>query len=674
MIAASVGCRPLVQIGAGLDICGRLKLNLTRCVECVRVGGLSVAWSRSLQLPRDYQARAGRWRTGTGVESKTRTFPKDITAAQILSPLSSSSCRLFEAVACPSSFVDSFPLWSGGVAISRTWSNLHLKSKHPWQAQSTTGISYFVNKSEEDEAMETVEVPSRSFQIVVAVSRNLGLGVNGDLPWNLPSDLKYFSKLTTETRSSSKRNAVVMGRKSWDALSKKYRPLKRRLNVVLSRNLKQVDDDSGSTLVCESVHSALTLLATPQYASEIETVFIIGGGQILSETMSASLCDAIHLTEVDAEIECDAFSPPVDRSTFTPWYASTPIVENNLRYSFVTYVRRGGSLTNGNVQQNVNVATKGANQENGVASKAEDRMKDLVSILPPLVVHRHEEYQYLDLITDILQNGTVKGDRTGTGTISKFGCQMRFNLRKSFPLLTTKRVHWRGVVEELLWLISGSTSAKVLQNKDVHIWDGNSTKEYLSSIGLTEREEGDLGPVYGFQWRHFGAKYTDMHADYTGQGFDQLEDVIHKIRTNPNDRRILLSAWNPADLQLMALPPCHMFAQFYVANGELSCQMYQRSCDMGLGVPYNIASYSLLTYMIAHVCDLVPGDFVHVLGDAHVYTNHLEPLKQQLKNAPKPFPVLKIKSSKRDIDSFTADDFELVDYKPNGRIFMKMAI
>ncbi|KAF2583847.1 hypothetical protein F2Q70_00033956 [Brassica cretica] len=194
---------------------------------------------------------------------------------------------------------------------------------------------------------------------------------------------------------------------------------------------------------------------------------------------------------------------------------------------------------------------------------------------------------------------------------------MTFNLRRSFPLLTTKRVFWRGVVEELLWFISGSTNAKLLQEKGIHIWDGNASREYLDGIGLTEREEGDLGPVYGFQWRHFGAKYTDMHADYTGQGFDQLLDVINKIKNNPDDRRIIMSAWNPSDLKAMALPPCHMFAQFYVANGELSCQMYQRSADMGLGVPFNIASYSLLTCILAHVCDLVPGDFIHVIGDAH---------------------------------------------------------
>lgn len=251
---------------------------------------------------------------------------------------------------------------------------------------------------------------------------------------------------------------------------------------------------------------------------------------------------------------------------------------------------------------------------------------------------------------------------------------MRFNLRNSFPLLTTKRVFWRGVVEELLWLISGSTNAKVLQEKDIHIWDGNASRDYLDSIGLTDREEGDLGPVYGFQWRHFGAKYTNMHADYSGQGFDQLADVIKKIKLNPQDRRIILSAWNPADLQLMALPPCHMFAQFYVANGELSCQMYQRSCDMGLGVPFNIASYSLLTCILAHICDLKPGDFVHVLGDAHVYKNHVEPLEQQLKNIPKPFPVLKINTTNKDIDALMASDFELVGYESHKKIFMKMSV
>lgn len=215
--------------------------------------------------------------------------------------------------------------------------------------------------------------------------------------------------------------------------------------------------------------------------------------------------------------------------------------------------------------------------------------------------------------------------------MSVFGGQMRFNLRENiFPLLTTKKVFFRSIAEELLWFIQGSTDAKVLQAKNVHIWDGNSTREFLDKQGLTHREEGDLGPVYGFQWRHFGAEYKTCHDNYTGQGVDQLQDVIDRIQKNPSDRRIIMCAWNPVDIPRMALPPCHCLVQFYVANGELSCQLYQRSADMGLGVPFNIASYALLTHMIAHITGLKTGDFVHTLGDAHVYLNHIGPLQEQV--------------------------------------------
>jgi len=291
------------------------------------------------------------------------------------------------------------------------------------------------------------------------------------------------------------------------------------------------------------------------------------------------------------------------------------------------------------------------------------------------VQQTHEEYQYLRLIQDIIQSGNKKEDRTGVGTISKFGAQMRFSLRDNvFPLLTTKRVFWRGVAEELLWFIRGDTNGKNLAEKNVKIWDANGTREFLDGRGLTEREEGDLGPVYGFQWRHFGAEYKDMHTDYTGQGVDQLKECIDKIKTNPNDRRIIMTAWNPAALHLMALPPCHMFCQFYVANGELSCLMYQRSCDMGLGVPFNIASYALLTRMMAHVCGLKAGEFIHTLGDAHVYTNHVEPLQEQLKREPKPFPTLEFTRQVTDIEDFVFEDFKLVGYSPHGPIKMEMAV
>merc|ERR550517_1732446 len=237
-----------------------------------------------------------------------------------------------------------------------------------------------------------------------------------------------------------------------------------------------------------------------------------------------------------------------------------------------------------------------------------------------------------------------------------------------------KKVFYRGIAEELFWFIRGSTSAKELQEKNVRIWDGNSSRAFLDSVGLNHREEGDLGPVYGFQWRQFGAEYVDMHADYSGKGVDQLANVIHLIRTRPDDRRILLCAWNPADLNKMALPPCHCLVQFYCANGELSCQLYQRSADMGLGVPFNIASYALLTIMLAHVTGLKPGDFVHTLGEAHVYSNHVEALRQQLEREPRPFPTISIKRKVENIEEFKFEDFEVTGYDPHPKIAMDMAV
>lgn len=497
----------------------------------------------------------------------------------------------------------------------------------------------------------------KTYQIVVAATRSMGIGKDGKLPWRLPSDLKFFKEITMTTSVPGNRNAVVMGRKTWESIPLKHRPLPGRLNVVLTRSENSSIATGENVVTCGSFVSALELLAKSPYTLSIEKVFVIGGGQIFGDALNAPECDAIHITEIEENIECDTFMPPIDSEQFQPWYTSFPLVEDNIRHSFATYVRVRTSV-----------------EESNNSSDSKKFEIENFSFLPKMIFERHEEYMYLRMVQDIITSGTKRDDRTGTGTVSKFGCQMRFNLRKSFPLLTTKRVFWRGVVEELLWFISGSTNAKVLQEKGIHIWDGNASRDYLNSIGLADREEGDLGPVYGFQWRHFGASYTDMHADYTGQGFDQLLDVINKIKNNPDDRRIILSAWNPSDLKLMALPPCHMFAQFYVANGELSCQMYQRSADMGLGVPFNTASYSLLTCMLAHVCDLVPGDFVHVIGDAHVYQNHITPLLEQLQKHPKPFPVLKINPLRKDMDSFVVSDFNLLGYKPHQKIEMKMAV
>lgn len=308
------------------------------------------------------------------------------------------------------------------------------------------------------------------------------------------------------------------------------------------------------------------------------------------------------------------------------------------------------------------------------------------------------EQAYLDLCKRIIEEGEHRPDRTGTGTVSLFAPpQLRFDLSNdTFPLLTTKRVFSKGIMHELLWFVEGCTDAKKLSEKGVKIWEGNGSREFLDKMGLTDRREGDLGPVYGFQWRHFGAEYTTCDADYAGQGFDQLQDVIKKLRTNPYDRRIILSAWNPPDFAKMALPPCHMFCQFYVsfpkaspdagsskltkteARPKLSCLLYQRSCDMGLGVPFNIASYALLTKMIAHVVDMDCGELIHTMGDAHVYMDHIEALKKQMERTPTDFPKLVIKEDRAgeisNIDDFKFEDFEIVGYNPQSTIKMAMSV
>jgi thymidylate synthase len=277
---------------------------------------------------------------------------------------------------------------------------------------------------------------------------------------------------------------------------------------------------------------------------------------------------------------------------------------------------------------------------------------------------------YLDLLRRILDEGRDRDDRTGTGTRSVFGHQMRFDLREGFPLLTTKKLHVKSIFHELLWFLRGETHVASLQAAGVRIWDEWATPEQTARFG---RSAGDLGPVYGHQWRNFGATRLP-DGTYASDGVDQIARLLQQIRDNPGSRRLLVTGWNPREADLVALPPCHTLFQLYVQDGELSCQLYQRSGDVFLGVPFNIASYALLTRMIAHVTDLRPGDFVHTLGDAHLYRNHMDQARLQLERAPRPLPRLNLRPGARDLFAFQIEDITLEGYDPHPHIKAEVSI
>jgi dihydrofolate reductase / thymidylate synthase len=450
------------------------------------------------------------------------------------------------------------------------------------------------------------------FSIVLAKTLKNGIGFHNELPWKLSGDLKRFKELTLHS-------TVIMGWNTFQSLP--YKPLKQRQNIILSKSHNQSEVEKYvDTFVVNNFKAALQL-------AKNDKIFVIGGSRVFNLALNHPSCTKIFVTNVLNDIACDVFINPIPETKYEIVCQNEVQKENDIYFQYIEYHRR------------------------------------------------HEEYQYLDLVSQLLESGNDKMDRTGTGTLSNFGNIMRYSLRNhTIPLFTTKTVFWRGVVEELLWFISSSTDAKVLSNKRVKIWDGNGSRETLDKLGFTNREVGDLGPIYGHQWRHYGAEYKDCKTDYSFQGIDQLANVIQTIKTNPNDRRLIVCSWNVTDLQKMLLPPCHCLFQFYVFDGQLSCLMQQRSLDKGCGEPFNVASYSLLTHMVAQVCDLEAVEFIHVTGDTHIYKNHIEPLKEQLLRKPRPFPKLKINPAKKCIDDFTLGDFELIGYDPHPKIEMEMSV
>jgi thymidylate synthase len=440
-----------------------------------------------------------------------------------------------------------------------------------------------------------------------------GIGKGDGQPFYYSEDLKFFKQQTEH-------QAVIMGRTTYDALPAKFKPLPNRTNIILSSKLSS--PPAEGTLIAKSLIEALQLAKQTK-----KNTYIIGGAVVFKEALSEypHLCDGIYASEVPQDCECTTL---MDLS----WQAAC---------------------------------------DSEIVKTTENYTRKLYKFRNP----RHPEEEYLSAVRNVLNTGERRGDRTGVGTISAFGVRTEYDISQRVPLLTTKKVFPEKVIGELLWFISGSTWNGDLKKQGISIWDANASREFLDKRGLTHYEEGDLGPVYGFQWRHFGATYEGRSADYTGKGKDQLAEVVELLRTDPESRRIVLSSWNAAAIEQMALPPCHVLAQFFVREKTfLDCQLYQRSADMFLGVPFNIFSYAVLTYMLAHLTGLRPGKLIHVMGDAHIYQNHVEAVKKQLARTPRAWPTLEIKRQVTSIDDFTLEDFEIKGYNPCPFIKAQMAV
>ena len=433
------------------------------------------------------------------------------------------------------------------------------------------------------------------------------------MPWYCKADLDFFRSKTVGKGSG--RNAVIMGRKTYETIPPQVRPLKERHNVVISRKWEQAEHPEIS--VYSSIIDALAGLGGS--SKNYDAIWIAGGESIYQQVVRdyMYLCDKIYVTHFKANYECDQFFPLATiRSSFEPDETVKARDYNRLVFNTTSVV--------------------------------------------------HGEYAYLTLLRDIRSRGEITPSRTGETTRCMFGASMNFDIRSRIPFLTTKRLYWENCLKELLWIVSGDTDTRNLEKQGVKYWKGNTSRSFLDDRGLTNYVEGDLGPGYGFQWRHWGAEYKGCDENYKGFGIDQLANLIEQIKMEPHSRRHLLSAWNVAHLDEMALPPCHLLVQFHVSgDGKwLDCALYQRSGDMFLGIPFNICMYSVLTYMVAHLTGLRPRKFTHFIGDAHIYRNHDAAVDRQLRRTPRPFPRLSFNEGTaiRTIDDFTFDSFNLEGY------------
>lgn len=456
--------------------------------------------------------------------------------------------------------------------------------------------------------------------IIAAVSKNLVIGKDNKLPWNIKEDLAYFSKMT-------RGNVVVMGNETYRSLPNG--PLPDRYNIIVTNNPLNYDSAVCTFTTLDNLPNII------QEKSGGRKVFIIGGESMFRYYLPYAAM--LYITYIDKAYEGDRYFPCFSSfrclSHSERYYSEA----EKCHYQFLTYKKHN---------------------------------------FPTM----SNDMRYVTLLTKVLLNGKKRPDRTGTGTISTFGKQVRFDISETIPLLTTKFVPWKACIKELLWFLKGQTDARILQNQGVRIWDGNTSREFLDNRGLGHLPEGDIGCGYGFQWRHFSADYNTCKDSYNGQGFDQIAYIINELKTNPFSRRIFMTAWNAAAISQMALPPCHVSAQFYVEEDDgsrlLSCHMYQRSVDCFLGLPFNIFSYSVLTYILAKICDMKPKELIISTGDTHIYVDHVDAVKEQITRTPLVPCSIVVNDCIKDksINDITIDDFEIVGYFHHGALKGKMSV
>jgi dihydrofolate reductase / thymidylate synthase len=542
------------------------------------------------------------------------------------------------------------------------------------------------------------------FNVIVAMDSNRGIGNQNNLPWVLKGDMDHFKSLTSQLPQDNYftyYNVVVMGRKTWDSIPQKFRPLPNRINIILSSQTREnvIKECKNQELVyiasdwqdVFNIVNRIQNVGIPNQTNNpimINDICVIGGQKIYESAINHPYCDKIYLTEIYHKYETDTVFPKlsdgrnkyelVDVSPFQSDFDT--IIEQEIYYRYYTYQNATYFMETYNINENV------VNGLDIFESHLNSNFED-VKLLNQLKrrfqlsgkYRNREEEEFLDFIKEIKNNGIERNDRTGVGTLSIFGKQLKYNLRDTFPMMTTKKMFLRGIFEELMMYLRGQTDNKILQSKNIHIWDGNTSREFLDKKGLTHFVEGDMGATYGFNFKYYGADYEGCNKDYSkSNGFDQLNYAIDLIKNDPTSRRILINLWNPCTLDQVALPSCLCQYQFYVDTvaNELNLQIYLRSSDVFLANNWNTCTGALLVHMICNLEDvnLTPGDLSVVTGDTHLYSNHMESVDINLDRTPRPFPKLIIKNQKKCIEDFTWDDLVVHGYKPYPGIKAEMAV